>query len=344
MNLASIAHKLDLSKKNTSLKIIRPLAPEVIIGGPPCQDFSSAGGRQEGKRANLTVSFAKIVKSLKPKYFVMENVSRAQSSAAYKEARKMFKAAGYGLTEQVIDASKCNVPQKRKRFFCIGALNAADCFLDSYLIAYQSVLPLTMRQYFNANNYPLNFDYYYRHPRTYSRRGIFSVDEPAPTIRGVNRPKPVDYVQHCKDVAPPTGINSLTTMQRALLQTFPPEFQFNDCQATSDQLVGNAVPVNLAYCVAEALLAFENNEHSTALSFLGWLEATHKYSVQAAKDVVSRLNRCNKLITLDKVLPTEYISLLEEHPDFLKLSKSVKSQLKRSIVLYYEYYNEDPRR
>lgn len=110
---------LDLSKKNTALKAIRELKPEVIIGGPPCQDFSSAGERKEGDRANLTVSFAKIVKSLKPKYFVMENVSRAQSSAAYNEARALFKAAGYGLTEQVLDASKCGVPQKRKRFFVL---------------------------------------------------------------------------------------------------------------------------------------------------------------------------------------------------------------------------------
>lgn len=113
------ALKLDISKKNISLKAIRPLNPEVIIGGPPCQDFSSAGERREGARANLTISFAKIVKSLRPKYFVMENVSRAKLSDAYTEARKLFKEAGYGLTEQVLDASKCGVPQKRKRFFVL---------------------------------------------------------------------------------------------------------------------------------------------------------------------------------------------------------------------------------
>ena len=57
----------DLSKKNLSLKLIRPLNPEVIIGGPPCQDFSSAGEREEGERANLTISYAKIIKSIRPK-------------------------------------------------------------------------------------------------------------------------------------------------------------------------------------------------------------------------------------------------------------------------------------
>lgn len=103
-------------KKNLSLKLIRPLNPEVIIGGPPCQDFSSAGEREEGERANLTISYAKIIKSIRPKYFVMENVSRAKSSNAYTEARSIFKSAGYGLTEQILDASRCGVPQKENAF------------------------------------------------------------------------------------------------------------------------------------------------------------------------------------------------------------------------------------
>ena len=139
-NFNHTAAILDLSKKNTALSVIRPLNPEVIIGGPPCQDFSSAGDRTEGERANLTVSYAKIIKSIKPKYFVMENVSRAKMSKAYAEAREIFVSAGYGLTELVLDASKCGVPQKRKRFFCVGALNEPDDFLKKNLLSNQSVI------------------------------------------------------------------------------------------------------------------------------------------------------------------------------------------------------------
>ena len=334
---------LDLSKKNTALKAIRELKPEVIIGGPPCQDFSSAGERKEGDRANLTVSFAKIVKSLKPKYFVMENVSRAQSSAAYNEARALFKAAGYGLTEQVLDASKCGVPQKRKRFFCIGALKEEDHFLDSYLAANQSVLPLTMRKYFSDNQYELKFDYYYRHPRTYTRRAIFSVDEPASTIRGVNRPKPPEYKPHPNDAAPPDGICSLTFRERALLQTFPLDFQFNDSQMISEQLIGNAVPVNLASHVARALLSFDQKAGTECtMGFSGWLQSTHQYSIRAVKDVVSRLNRCNKIVQIDRYPFADYLVILENSNNFKKLSKSIKSQLKRALNLYEEY-NKRPR-
>ena len=332
------AHILDLSHKNIALREIRPLNPEIIIGGPPCQEFSSAGSRKEGKKANLTVSFAKIVKSIKPKYFVMENVSRAKQSKAYAEARELFHAAGYGLTEQILDASKCGVPQRRKRLFCIGALNQPDGFLNVYLSANQSILPLTMRQYFEANNYEITFEHYYRHPRSYARRAIFSIDEPAATIRGVNRPKPPEYIMHPNDSAPPEGVNSLTARQRALLQTFPADFTFHNNQNVAEQLIGNAVPVNLAAHVARAILAFDNNDFSSrSIMYTAWLQEIHRLTPLAAKDNISRLGRCNRLVHLSDVSRQQYIQSLEQTDDFQKLSKSVKSQLRRAVTLYYEY-------
>lgn len=116
----------DLSIVDEAIIRIKKYQPDLIIGGPPCQDFSNAGNRTEGERAELTHSFAKIITAVKPKFFVMENVARASESEAYKKARKLFIDNGYGLTEIVLDASHCNVPQKRNRFFCIGGLNQDD--------------------------------------------------------------------------------------------------------------------------------------------------------------------------------------------------------------------------
>jgi len=57
------------------LEFVKNLKPQMIIGGPPCQDFSSAGKRDETLgRADLTISYANIVSSAKPEWFVMENV------------------------------------------------------------------------------------------------------------------------------------------------------------------------------------------------------------------------------------------------------------------------------
>ena len=67
-------HKLDLGEKNAYQKV-GSFEPDLVIGGPPCQDFSIAGQRDESLgRANLTMSFANIVTKLMPNYFVMENV------------------------------------------------------------------------------------------------------------------------------------------------------------------------------------------------------------------------------------------------------------------------------
>lgn len=337
VNFAHKAEVLDLSQKNISLSHIRPLNPELIIGGPPCQDFSSAGDRTEGKRANLTVSFAKIIKAIRPKYFVMENVARAQMSNAYAEAKEIFVSSGYGLTEMVLDASKCGVPQKRKRFFCVGALNEPNDFLRNNLLSNQTVISLSVRDYFANNNYPLTINYYYRHPRTYSRKAIYSVDEPSPTIRGVNRPRPAVYVQHKNDAAFDGNIASLTYRQRALIQTFPPTFDFGNTIATAEQMIGNAVPVNLANHIANALKSFDDEKTTATNNFCAWLLEQHSFSKLAIKDTISRINRCNKIIPINLLQIDDYCNRLEKDNTFDTLSPYVKSQLKRSISLYIEF-------
>ncbi len=95
----------DLSSQE-AINEIQNFNPEMIIGGPPCQDFSSAGKRDETLgRADLTLSYANIIATIKPKWFLMENVARIEKSRILKEAIEIFKKNGYGLTKQVLDAS-----------------------------------------------------------------------------------------------------------------------------------------------------------------------------------------------------------------------------------------------
>ena len=244
--------RTDLSNTEEAIEIIREYSPDVIIGGPPCQDFSFAGKRIEAGRASLTGSYAEIVTEIRPCYFVMENVDRARNSKAYAFARDIFKDAGYGLTEVVLDASKCGTPQKRKRFFCIGALGKEDGFADKIIANRIAPESMTMRDYFGDE---LGFECYYRHPRNYSRRAVFSIDEPAPTMRGVNRPVPKGYPGHPNDACPiGKNVRALTTEERAWIQTFPKDFVWKGSKTDVEQMIGNAVPVNLAAFVATCLL------------------------------------------------------------------------------------------
>lgn len=245
----------DLSQVNSNYALFNKFLPDVIIGGPPCQDFSSAGKRNEDLgRGDLSITFAKIISDVRSQWFVMENVPRFSKSNKYKEFRQILKAAGYGLTEKVLDASLCGVPQKRKRFFCIGELGGEDEKLQPYLDANLSTKPKTIRDYLGNS---LGIEYYYRHPRTYQRRAIFSIDEPSPTVRGVNRPIPKNYQQHPHDAAPVTpNSRPLTTRERSYIQTFPDDFIFAGSKTDLEQMIGNAVPVKLAEYIAKCLLMY----------------------------------------------------------------------------------------
>lgn len=243
----------DLSDVSSSVALVSKFRPQVVAGGPPCQDFSSAGFRNyRGKRADLTYKFADIVCQVSPKFFVMENVERIRKTRVLAEIIKQFSEAGFGLTAVVLDASYCGAPQARLRFFLIGHRRAPHNFLSGYLESALSEKPMTMRDYFGDT---LGIQYYYRHPRNYNRRAIYGLDEPSATIRGVNRPIPPGYVLNAND---PVGISlrdvrPLTTAERARVQTFPSDFKFLGNRTAQEQMIGNAVPVALGQFVGRAL-------------------------------------------------------------------------------------------
>lgn len=226
----------------------------IFIGGPPCQDFSSAGKRDETLgRADLTISYAEIISRVKPEWFLMENVARIKNSATLREASSILRTSGYGLSSTVIDASYCGVPQTRKRFILVGHLQSEDGFLDDYFIKNQSEHPITVHEYMGEK---LDVEFYYRHPRSYARRGIFSIHEPSPTIRGVNRPVPRNYRRHEGDCCEPKDVRSLTTLERSYIQTFPEDFRWIGTKTSIEQMIGNAVPVKLGQFIANCILAY----------------------------------------------------------------------------------------
>lgn len=255
-NFIHPAIQQDLSDELTAINIIQQFDPDMIIGGPPCQDFSSAGKQNlDGEKANLTYNFSNIICAIKPKWFVMENVQRITKSNIVTQISKQFEHSGYGLSSIVLDASFCNTPQSRSRFFLIGELGGnKNALVDLFKLGL-STKPMTIRDYLGDK---LNLKYYYRHPRSYARRGIFSIDEPSPTIRGVNRPIPPNYKLHSGDPQniDLTTIRPLSTKERSYIQTFPDSFIFSGAKTNLEQMIGNSVPVNLAFFVASTILKY----------------------------------------------------------------------------------------
>lgn len=347
-NFEHNAYQLDLNDVAVSVATIRQHHPTLIIGGPPCQEFSNAGKRTEGPLADLTYKYAQIITQVLPAYFVMENVPRAKDSQAFARARALYKEHNYGLTEIVLDASRCGVPQKRTRFFCIGAINARDDFLLENIFNHYIGDEITVRQYFQKNNLDLNFGAYYRHPTTYSRRAIFSVDEVAPTVRGVNRPKPANYKHHENDAIPEDQMKNivhLSSQQRAALQTFPEDFSFNGLNLSKcdiEQMIGNAVPVELAHFVAERIQEYMNENHAAAnerQEFSEWLRKEKGYTDRSISDVFSRINRAYRFLPNHK-FDRYFITDLELVEEFQNLNTSIKSQIRKAINLKLSYIGE----
>ena len=256
LNFSHPIHQRDLSDESI-IEELREQKPDIIIGGPPCQDFSIAGGRNfEGKRANLTLSYGKIIDELRPEWFVMENVYNIEKSPIFEKVLEIFKNAGYGITKRIWDASYMGVPQMRKRYFVIGKLGEKDDFLLEELLKNLSKKPTTIKDYLGNK---LGAKYYYMHPRSYARRAIFSIDEPSSTIRGVNRPMSSSYTAHPADRTKDFSlVKNLSTIERSYIQTFPESFKFCGTKSNIEQAIGNAVPVKMAEYIAKAIIAYIN--------------------------------------------------------------------------------------
>ena len=226
-----------------------------IIGGPPCQDFSCAGYRLEGARAKLTEVYARLVARFGVPFFVMENVPQSARSQAYRQAMSIFEQAGYTVARRVLCASYCGVPQRRYRLFTVGGLESglADCAVHAWDNTV-SETEMTLRDWFGDS---LGSDFVFVSPRHYENKAVFSVDEPAPVMRGSARPIPSGFREKvAKDAGPVSQSRVLMTRERASVQTFPGEFRFVASKTDADQLIGNAVPVELGRFVAEGVRSF----------------------------------------------------------------------------------------
>jgi len=101
---------------------------DMIVGGPPCQGFSTAGWRLDSDDRNkLWNEYLDLVKKIKPKYFLIENVvglltSTNESKNVVENMKNAFSKIGYNFKYKKIESQFLGVPQIRKRIFIFGAL------------------------------------------------------------------------------------------------------------------------------------------------------------------------------------------------------------------------------
>lgn len=106
---------------------IGPGELDVLDGSPPCQGFSTAGKRKfDDPRNSLFREYARLLRELQPRVFVMENVTgmvKGVMKQAYLTIIAELRACGYRAKGEVLNAMYFNVPQSRERVIIIGVRN-----------------------------------------------------------------------------------------------------------------------------------------------------------------------------------------------------------------------------
>lgn len=131
---------------------------DVIIGGPPCQGFSSANRykkEEEDDRNKLFFEFVKFVDLAEPKAVVIENVRGiVTNNNGYAKNRiyEIFEERGYKVTHKILDASDYGVPQKRLRNFFVMTKNKEFDFKS--LIKTQNIVTVkeALSELYNFDN------------------------------------------------------------------------------------------------------------------------------------------------------------------------------------------------
>lgn len=231
---------------------------DILIGGFPCQDFSSCGplGGLETDRGKLYLSMVRYMKTHHPAIVVGENVpnlERMDNGEVLKKIVADFEKCGYTFSVWRLEAKKYGVPQDRIRLIFIGIRN------DIYKIAGAPKRPAetdeihpiewaigdlegvtdesipNQSQFFLANK---------------AKKGNGQGDEkskkgePAYTIRA--NAKSRVHFHYSLD-------RRLTVRECARIQTFPDSFSFKHSKTTNIMQIGNAVPPMLAHAVGTSL-------------------------------------------------------------------------------------------
>lgn len=111
-------------------KLLKGKTIDMVVGGPPCQGFSTVGkGMVDDERNKLFMEFVRIVKALNPKVILLENVTglvAKKNEVILKAIFKQFEKLGYNMDARVLSAEEYGVPEKRRRTIIMG-VKGGEC-------------------------------------------------------------------------------------------------------------------------------------------------------------------------------------------------------------------------
>lgn len=226
-----------------------PEAADLVIGGFPCQDVSINGRLSVGNGARTVLyrNMIDVIKRVKPKAFVAENVKgllMSHGRAFFDQMLADFNLPGYTVCHKLYLAADYGVPQMRERVFIVGIRGDEEFIhpepLDKRMTAREALHDL--------ESVPEDRDISHiwskarRSPDQGNRK--LKPDQPSTTIRA----------EHHGNIQWHYGLNRRISLREAArLQSFPDDFNFVCAMRPTERQIGNAVPPVLAWHIANAL-------------------------------------------------------------------------------------------
>ncbi len=257
-----------------------------IIGGPPCQSWSEAGSLKgiTDDRGQLFYEYIRILRDKQPLFFVAENVSgmlAKRHSEAVDGFMLLFDEAGYDVNLKMLNANDYDVPEDRDRVFYIGfrkdlkindfeypaPLKHKPTLRETIADLQETAIPAKEKNRTNGRACLVpNNEYFVGSfsPIFMSRNRVRSWDEPGFTVQASGRqcqlhpqaPKMVKVEKNLQKFVEGKEhlYRRMTVREVARVQSFPDDFQFiYEDVNMGYKMIGNAVPVNLAYHVAMSI-------------------------------------------------------------------------------------------
>lgn len=266
--------------KDRLIEATKGIRPDVIIGGPPCQGFSTLGDRLSADpRNDLVDAFVRIVDWLRPQAIVVENVRAiaTEYKGRYRDyVLEQFSNIGYNLHFTVLNAADYGVPQHRRRALFVGFADKRVEYSfpeashgpgrQAYATVGKAIGDLVRKGPKVPNHIVLKHsEMVTARYRLIPEGGMLPPPHKLPkkirrnnfgsTYKRLSRGAPSLTIVPGNNALPvhPVLDRSLTPREAARIQTFPDDYIFEGDRRRQCILVGNAVPPLLARAIAQSV-------------------------------------------------------------------------------------------
>jgi DNA (cytosine-5)-methyltransferase 1 len=239
---------------------------DVLLGGFPCQPFSMIGKKKglDDERAKSFFHIIRILSAKQPQAFVLENVKHLRlydKGKVYERIKKNLEWAGYKVVEAVLNSKDFGVPQNRERLYIVGFLDHSVDFKFP-TPRHASVILTDILEAKVDESYYMSERYYkglLKHKLRHAKSGngfgcaILDIKGVSNTLVAGNMGRERNLIKDKPKKKNRWGIRKLTIRECARLQGFPEKFKFPVPVTRAYQQLGNAVTVNVAKSIANAV-------------------------------------------------------------------------------------------